>query len=75
MDDTVFNADSHGMFLFSRNEKVTALLSYFFLYICEEIQTLFLQMDLKSLFSLSEEDALNIFQDYDKVRLVLVIFQ
>ena len=68
-----------------KNEKVTALQSYFFLSICEEIQTLFLQMDLKSLFSLSKEDALNIL--YFKitvrlglvrlryVRLVLVIFQ
>ena len=39
VDGTVFYAESNGMFFFSRNEKVTALQSYFFLSICEEIKT------------------------------------
>ena len=43
MDATIFYADSNGMLLFReiKNKKVTALQSYFFLSICEEIQTLF----------------------------------
>ena len=44
MDGTVIYADSNGMvffFLEIKNEKVTALQSFFFLSICEEIITLF----------------------------------
>ena len=66
VDGTVFDADSNGMLFFRerKNEKVQLFKVIFSYLFVKKSKLCFLQMDLKSLLSLSEEDVLNIFQDY-----------